>query len=389
LIDINFIATGNSLVETVELTQLAGDISRSGAPISNGSWSTTTLERYASESALWDAVTRDSSSDQPGDQPHLMVFAAGNSGSEPGDQNDDANIASTTQAKNIISVGATFSGGTATPLNPSEPDYVHGTSTRGPTFDFRIFPTLVAPGWNSFTARPLYQGHSTLPPGCVPALFSPVLYQMCGGTSMAAPHVSGAAALIHQWWNRTYTNPPSPAMVKAILVNGAQDLGTPDIPNNTEGWGRVNLRNVFADQPIVYHDQNQILTDPDDTRSYLIDVADPTQPLKITLAWTDAPALPEVLLTLVNDLDLHLEHLDDDGNVINHWSGNVFENGWSIQGGEADRFNNLEGIHIQNPQPGRYRIRIHAHNLPGDALPNNTDPNDQDYALVIRNARAT
>ena len=386
LVDINFSSITKGSGEPVDLLALLGDVHESGAAISNGSWHTTTYEQYSTESALWDAAVRDASVEKADDQPLLMVFAAGNSGEEPTPGNNDGNIASTTQAKNIISVGATSSGGTATPLRPSDPDIVYGYSSKGPTFDFRIFPTLVAPGGNTFTARADLGALSV--GACVPALFSPVRYHMCGGTSMAAPHVSGAGALIHQWWKRTHSDPPSPAMVKAILVNGAQDLGTPDIPNNTEGWGRVNLRNVFADQPIVYHDQNQILTDPDDTRSYLIEVADPARPLKITLAWTDAPALAGAPLTLVNDLDLHLEQLDGEGQVIGQWHGNVFEDGWSIHGSEADRFNNLEGIHLQAPQPGRYRITIRAHNLPGDALPNNTDPNDQDYALVIRNARA-
>ena len=30
-------------------------------------------------------------------------------------------------------------------------------------------------------------------------------------------------------------------MAKALLVNGAVDMGAHDIPNISEGWGRVNL----------------------------------------------------------------------------------------------------------------------------------------------------
>ena len=28
------------------------------------------------------------------------------------------------------------------------------------------------------------------------------------------------------------------------MINGADDLGTPDVPNNQEGWGQLNLQNT-------------------------------------------------------------------------------------------------------------------------------------------------
>ena len=31
---------------------------------------------------------------------------------------------------------------------------------------------------------------------------------------------------------------PQGALVKAMLILGAEDMGTRDIPNNDEGWGR-------------------------------------------------------------------------------------------------------------------------------------------------------
>ena len=68
---------------------------------------------------------------------------------------------------------------------------------------------------------------------------------------MAQPHVAGAAALFTDWWQRTRGGArPSPALVKAALVNGARDLadrrpGPParprPAPNSDEGFGLVDL----------------------------------------------------------------------------------------------------------------------------------------------------
>ncbi len=44
------------------------------------------------------------------------------------------------------------------------------------------------------------------------------------GTSMAAPHVSGLSALLVEWWRNRTGQMPSAALVKALLVNTAEDL---------------------------------------------------------------------------------------------------------------------------------------------------------------------
>jgi hypothetical protein len=70
---------------------------------------------------------------------------------------------------------------------------------------------------------------------------SHLIYQYQGGTSQAGPHASGAAAVFVQWYRSTHTNAaPSPALVKAALINSAYDLfnefGTDFVPNGDEGW---------------------------------------------------------------------------------------------------------------------------------------------------------
>ena len=82
---------------------------------------------------------------------------------------------------------------------------------------------------------------------------------------------------------------PSPAMAKALLVNGAVDMGTPDIPNANEGWGRINITNVINPaSPVEYWDQTQVLATTGQTFHLTLGVPNPGLPVKVTLAWTDA-----------------------------------------------------------------------------------------------------
>lgn len=349
--------------------QLTADALANDAGIWNASWWSCEAVGggYLESSRTMDLLVRDGAWETEGAQPFTMVSAAGNFGSSP------ETIGSPWEAKNPIIVGATVNA-----RNGGNPRAIAGFSSRGPAADGRVLPTVVAPGQTIVSTRSFAGAVCNLPPGAD----SYGLYGTCSGTSMATPHVAGSAALITQWWReRSGGSDPSPAMTKALLVNTATDLGRPDVPNQNEGWGRVNLGALFdPSAERVYEDQGVVLTDPGEAATLEIEPADPAVPLRVTLAWTDAPGAPGADPALVNDLNLRVEATD--GALF--WGNNLAE-GRSLPGGAPDTINNVENVFIEQPG-GSYSVTVEAANLPGDGVPLSGDETDQDFALVISNA---
>jgi subtilisin family serine protease len=134
----------------------------------------------------------------------VVVAAAGNAGFDPGIANTslgngyhDVSITDPGNAEAVITVGAT---------HRSEP-HTYGVSyfsSRGPTGDGRRKPDLVAPGEKILSAAP---------GGKV---------ELQDGTSMAAPHVSGVAALLMARYPELIGQP---RRIKEILMATATDLG--------------------------------------------------------------------------------------------------------------------------------------------------------------------
>ena len=257
-------------------------------------------------------------------------------------------------------------------------------SSRGPCQDGRIKPDLVAPGtWIASAA-------SSAAPNEAAIAWSPIddYYVYMGGTSMSGPHAAGAAAVFVQYYKSLHTNAvPSPALVKAALINSADELdesngGPGPVPNNDEGWGRINLANIVvtninsAPRFYQYLDQTVLLTNSQVYAQHIF-VQGSDEPLKITLAYTDVPGFPGAIPALVNDLDL--EVVAPDGTL---YRGNQFGAGESVPNAPTpDQLNNVEGIYLSQPAPGDYLVRVRGSKIVQDAV-SNTPAIDQDFALV-------
>jgi len=111
------------------------------------------------------------------------------------------------------------------------PDFVAHFSSRGPISSFYIKPDLVAPG--AFVNTTLTDGK----------------YNLTSGTSFAAPHVSGAAALLLE-----KKNDLSPSEIKSLLVttsNTVSDAYGNNFPVEITGTGRLNVTQAFNANLII------------------------------------------------------------------------------------------------------------------------------------------
>ena len=382
-----------------------------GSRVSSNSWGSQS-NAYTSDSQAYDALVRDA---QPagsafptvGNQEMVIVFSAGNSGSGPN------TVTSPSTGKNVITVGASenvhaFNGIDGCGIDDNGADSLSDIiffSSRGPTSDGRKKPDIMLPGTHvtgtvaqrvaspspvSGNGSVLNCFNATGVCGSANSPFFPLgqqWYTTSSGTSHSAPAVSGLAALIRQDFINRGLTPPSPAMTKGIIMNSARYItgaGANDtLPSNNQGMGLANLNNyfdIFARASIIRDEVNaDRFTASGQQRSFAGTVVDPTKPLRVTLAWTDAPG-STTGNAFVNNLDLEV--------VVGGQTflGNVFNGANSTSGGSADIRDNVESVFIPAGVTGNLVVRVKGTNIAGDGVPGNGAPLDQDFALVVSNA---
>jgi len=330
--------TGN--FQSPSLNSLLNSAYSAGARTHTNSWGSggNLFGEYTSESQDVDDRANNYDRYYNGAEGLTILFAAGNDG-----PNYDT-ISPPATAKNAVTVGmhqSRYSGA---------PDYIMDGSSRGPMDDGRIKPDVLAPGGYVRSCRAQEAGDTG------GASWSSTWYLEYTGTSMATPNAAGAAAMIREYLEEiALRDSPQGALVKALLILGAQDIGTRDIPNNDEGWGRVNLRNSLAppDGQGVWVDDRSLLSGTGNLKSYTFDIDDGNDQFKAVLAWSDEYASTWSSVQLVNNLDLKVT---DPNGVV--YLGNDFANGRSTTGGSADSLNNVEVVLIDFADVGTWTVEI-------------------------------
>jgi len=272
-----------------------------------------------------------------------VLFAAGN-------ERDDG-VSAPGTAKNVITVG-----GHVNRYSSSEEMYYW--SSWGPTDDGRIKPDIVAPGDYVRSCR---AQESNTPKNVDPAGW----YLEYSGTSMATPAAAGASAIVRQYLMEIAERPaPQGALVKAMLILGAEDMSDTDgdgvqdprdIPNAMEGWGRLNLANTLVpdgDIGTFVDDRSRLRSG--EQAEYNFEVTRSGEPLKVVLAWSDYPGSAFTSTQLRNDLNL--EVTSPNGQVT--YIGNDFQGGKSKTGGSKDDKNNVEVVLIDSASIGIWNVKV-------------------------------
>lgn len=359
----------------VDLRELYRQAADQGAMLHNLSWGDATQGAYSDDCHETDLYLRE--------QPNaLIVCAAGNDGVDrDGNRRiDSGSLYAPACAKNTLAVGATEGplqgqGSRATwgQLDPQarrwpafadrndpvsgEPDRIAPMSSCGPTRDGRMKPDLCAPGTNLPSTRSrltTYSGWGMADP--LP------LYMYDGGTSMAAPVVTGAMALVRQAWRREWKQSrrtPTGAALKALALLACVPVrarGSGNASPFEAGFGRLDVARALPPSvkarpgwQVTVRDAATQKVDTGQHRDFQLTLAKACR-LRAVLCWYD-PAGER----LINDLDLSL--LDAQSACLACGSCTP---GISLT---PDRSNPVECIDMPQLAPGRYVLRVSGFNV--------------------------
>jgi subtilisin family serine protease len=323
---------------------------------------------YTSESQAWDQNLLDTSL--------IIVKAAGNDRYENGDQDleghwhyqgkvnlpsyhtdclhdpdgDHPCIGQIASAKNIIVVGAVDDYGAMSTF-----------SSWGPVNDGRIKPDIVANGvglTSTWLNTQECKSSGTFEDYC-----------SMRGTSMSTPVATGAIALLIQRYRDVYGTEPSPAIVKAAVINTASELGTKG-PDYRFGWGLLDTRAAvdLMDGGHTYLKTDSISNG--ETAEYTLNVSSLNKVLKVTMAWSDPAGTPGAAKALVNDIDLELA--DPSKSIHKPWILDKSNPSAAATRG-INSLDNVEQVLVNFPQEGIWTIRILGTSIQGS----------QPFALAI------
>ncbi len=282
--------------------------------VQNHSYGTAIENFYGADAAAYDASVYSI--------PTLVhVFSAGNSGTSSSTSGNYAGVVafanltgSFKMAKNILTVGHADSMNAVLPL-----------SSRGPAYDGRIKPELIAFGED--------------------------------GSSGAAAIVSGTVAILQQAYKTSHSNNyPSAALLKAVLINSSDDIGTAG-PDYSSGYGSLNAFNAM--KTLTNNNFFEDVITNGQVKNFPITIPANAKQLKVTIAWTDTSATANAAKALVNDIDAVV--ISPSSQSWQPWVLNSKADKDSLQLPairSTDTLNNVEQITIDNPQAGTYNLQV-------------------------------
>jgi hypothetical protein len=295
-----------------------------------------------------------------------LVGNGGNTAAPPADGNEGDgydSLSTTKTAKNTLVVGAVHDV-TSDPYSSS--DIVTSSfSSYGGSDDGRIKPDVVGNGVSLYSP----EGGSNSD------------YGIKSGTSMSTPNVAGGAVLLVEHYDNEFEQTPLAATTKAMLIHTASDAGNPG-PDYAYGWGLVNVAeaaDLVTDAVQLGSDRSiRELSYGNNPIDQLVTV-DGSQPLKVTIAWTDLPGTPvtrsldDPTAMLVNDLDLLV--VGPDGNHY-PWTLDIASPADPAVRTTANHVDNVEQVLIDAPIVGDYTIRVDATGT----------VSNQDFSIIVEGA---
>ncbi len=306
---------------------------------------------------------------------YLIVKSAGNdrgdgptNGAYPQDGPYDC-VSHAGVAKNILTVGAVedVPGGYSGPSSVTMSSF----SSWGPCDDGRIKPDISTNGVGLYSTDDANNSS----------------YYTLSGTSMASPSACGSLALLQQHYENLNGsgNYMKAATTKALVIHTADEAGSYDGPDYQFGWGLMNTESAAL---VISDDQNDNLIDELTLSSggtYTRDVdVDGTEPLKVTISWTDVPGTPvsaqldPIDAMLVNDLDLRIS---GNSNTYYPWKLDRDNPSAAATNNGENNVDNVEVVYIASPVAGTYTITVdHDGTLSGGS---------QDFSIVITGITTT
>lgn len=287
-------------------------------------------------------------------------------------------------AKNVVAVGA------ANHFNNSNPadDRWNSGASIGPAADGRVKPEVYFPAYDSVLTT---------------TSSSDTAYTTSfGGTSAATPVTAGHFGLMFQMYAAgifgnsclapvtpaerfVFDNRPRPSLARALMINTATQnqlplVGGSDISRNVQGWGMVNVQNLYDTRSKIFMVNETDVLQNLQTKTYRLHVGAGEPFFKATMVYVEPMGSTSGGNARKNDLTLRVT---SPGGTV-YWGNNAMSNAnWTAAGGAADTVNTVENVFVQNPASGTWIVEVIGSDINTDAIQATAGVIDADFGLVV------